>query len=206
MGRIKAGWGSRNTICPICGMDITCSQSLAVLNDYGTLQLRLSTPSQSVVLFFLRQSPRRHWKMSQHLTSAASSGIKHNGPPPPPPPKKEGLRHFVQENVGKVIVQPDGTEPNSRHLGDQRKSHFTSREVTTEHPSEHGETGSLSPSRAGVEGVVLTGVGRAHMNQGVMRVVDEARWNLHSQQDTNHDITIRRCHQENRHDGYDEGK
>ncbi|KAI7780369.1 hypothetical protein LA080_016093 [Diaporthe eres] len=126
--------------------------------------------------------------MSQHLTSAASSGIKHNGPPPPPPPKKEGLRHFVQENVGKVIVQPDGTEPNSRHLGDQRKSHFTSREVTTEHPSEHGETGSLSPSRAGVEGVVLTGVGRAHMNQGVMRVVDEARWNLHSQQDTNHEF------------------
>lgn len=87
-------------------------------------------------------------------------------------------------------MQPDGTEPNIPHLGDQRKSHLTSRDGTTERPSEHVGTGSLSTARVGVDPVVLTGVGRADMNQGVMRVVDEARWNFQPQPDANYGFAL----------------
>lgn len=99
-------------------------------------------------------------------------------------------RWLRNSSVGKAIVQPDGTKLNSPYIGDQRRSHFTSREETPEIPSEDGETGSLSAAPVDVEPVVLTGVGRADMSQGVLRVVDEAHWNLHPRPDTNHDFAL----------------
>lgn len=92
-------------------------------------------------------------------------------------------------SVCKANVQPDGTEPNSPRIGDQRKSHLTSRGETTEPPSEQGEIASLSTAPVGVKPVVLTGVGHVVEKKGVMRIVDEAHCNL-SRPDTYHKFAL----------------